>query len=186
MNLSTDLAILEVMASEMTDYLKSDVLFWPLSPGNMPRLTLGSYLMRQYRLVALPHLLSDDEQARLSTAMTQFNAALDGRIVRFEQRGHKELDVRFRQWQQVLNDFSHREQTVALYAAAVETRAMITALMDKLSFPPFQLNAMLPLRLANLDKVLSGRFQKGDFVWPEAWQLAYPETDYWWLYGQPR
>src|SRR5688500_2426298 len=54
--LSEDLEVLEAMAAEMNEYLKSEVLFWPMRQGNLPRLTIGGYLMREHRLRALAEL----------------------------------------------------------------------------------------------------------------------------------
>ena len=58
--LTRDLSILVAMAAEMETYLNSDVLFWHMSTSHMPALTLGGYLMRQHRLLALRDLLTGD------------------------------------------------------------------------------------------------------------------------------
>lgn len=184
--LSLDLKILEAMAAEMDDYLTSDVLFWPLARAELPRLTLGGYLMRQHRLMALRHLLTDDEQARLDEAISQFNQALTERIVRFEQRGHQELQARLRQWSEYLKDVGRKpEGSRAYYATAVETRAMIEALLDKLQMAPYELDKQFLEKVAVFDSGLRRGWRPGDFVWPEAWQSAYPRSEYWWLYGLP-
>ena len=94
--LKRDLAILEVMAAEMDEYLINTSLFWPLPDTSMPRLTLGGYLMRQHRLVRLRDLLGEDEQARLDQAISQYNQALVEKVVRFEGRAHEELHARLR------------------------------------------------------------------------------------------
>lgn len=185
--LRQDLEILSAMAAEMESYLKSDVLFWPMAIGNMPRLTLGGYLMRQHRLVALGSLLSEAETAKLDSAVRQFNEALVEKIVRLEQRANKELEARLRQWGEYLNDLSRsKESGGAYYGTAVETRAMITALVNKLSLPPYKLESRITQQVAMFDNNLRRRWQSGDFVWPEEWQPAYPEKSYWWLYGRPK
>jgi hypothetical protein len=35
-------------------------------------------------------------------------------------------------------------------------------------------------------RVGNGPVGLGPFVWPEAWQPAYPEPEFWWLYGRPQ
>lgn len=182
--LAQDVTILAEMAGEMADYLRSDVLFWPMMKGGLPKLTLGGYLMRQHRLLALPELLSAEEQQVVDTAVTQFNQALVEKIVRFEQKAHQELEARIRQWREYLKDFRwERGAAIAGYTSAVETRVMIAALTDKLQMPPYQLDRRITEQVSLLDNNLRSRWHSGPFLWPEAWQPAYPRTEYWYLYG---
>jgi hypothetical protein len=185
--LREDLEVLEAMAAEMNEYLMSEVLFWPMRKGNLPRLTIGGYLMREHRLRALADLLSEEERQRLAAAVEQFNQALVEKVVRFERRANEELPARLRQWGEYLRDLKGEARASAgYYPSAVETRAIIDALVDKLERPPYQLeqNALQPL--AMLDQNLRAHWQPGDFVWPDGWQPAYPQTRYWWLHGLPR
>ncbi|RMH01447.1 MAG: hypothetical protein D6706_01775 [Chloroflexi bacterium] len=184
--LKSDLAILEAMASEMDSYLVSDVLFWRMMKGGMPMLTLGGYLMRQHRLLALRHLLEPEEIGRLDTAVMQFNQAVTEKIVRLEQKAHHELDARIRQWSEYLKDLAQGESAHSNYPVAVEARAMIEAIIDQLQMPPYRLEPTVPERVTMLDKSLKSRWQKGTFVWPAEWESAYPAAKYWWLYGRPR
>lgn len=185
--LSRDLTILAEMAGEMPDYLMSDALFWQMMKGGMPKLTLGGYLLRQRRLWALRDLLPPAQLAALETAVTQFNLALAEKIVRFEQKAHKELAARLRQWQEYLKDLDWEKRAAAAnYGAAVETRAIIQALVDKLQTPPYQLQPDVSRQLTLLDTDLRRRWQAGPFVWPQVWQPAYPQAEFWWLYGRPK
>jgi hypothetical protein len=185
--LAKDLEALAAMSSHMAEYLDSDVLFWPLASTKLPKLTLGGYLMREHRLQNLHMLLSPEQNAEVGSAVSRFNEALAERIVRFEAKAHSELEARLRQWEEVLKDmdretFDHSSN----YGTAVETRAMIQALIDRLSMPPYRAEARPGQHLAALDTRLRNRWQPGDFVWPEAWTSAYPPAEYWWLYGLPR
>jgi hypothetical protein len=182
--LSRDIDVLEAMAAEMATYLDSDVLFWPLT-GSLPRLTLGGYLMREHRLLALRHLLSPEEQARLDAAVRQFNEALDERIVRFETKGNRELESRIRQWNEYLKDVVN-EGAAGGYMSAVEARLMAESLLNRLSMPPYQLDGRLRQQVASLDSKLHGRWLPGDFIFPDEWQSAYPQSSYWYLYGTIR
>lgn len=175
-----DLAILVAMAEEMEAYLASDVLFWPLGQGGFPRLTLGGYLLRQERLLAVRSGLSAEAQVRLDGAVGLFKGALAERIVRFEQRAHEELGTRLRQWEQKLKEgFGSR----AIYASGVEVRTIMEALVGQLRVAPYRLDAVMEQRLAMLDVNLRKRLQEGEFVWDEVWEVAYPAGVYWWLYG---
>lgn len=185
--LKRDLEIMALMATEMADYLDSDVLFWPMAASGMPKLTLGGYLMRQHRLLALADTLQLEEQQALSTAVADFNAALSERVVRFEQKAHTELDARIRQWSEFIREMQeNRDVSRAGYATAVEARAMIAAILDKLRGRPYELESRIPSRIHALDAQLRTMWQPGEFVWPQEWMEAYPQQEYWWLYGLPR
>ena len=184
--LKTDLTVLEAMADEMEDYLISDVLFWPLMKGNLPRLTLGAYLLRQHRLTGLRHLLDDREQMRLDAAVSQFNRSLVEKVVRFEEHAHQELRARLRQWGEFLKDLGgESEMSAAYYAATVETRAMIAALIARMKMPPYELDDNIDQQVLVYDSALRRHWMHGEFVWPAEWRGAYPTTEYWWLYGRP-
>lgn len=183
--LQKDLATLEAMAEEMEEYLESDILFWPMAQGDLPRLTLGGYLMRQHRLLGLRDLLSMQEQERLHRAINRYHKALEERVVRFEQRAHEELEARLRQWHAYLDEVKE-SASVAYYESAVEPRVMIEALVAQLRVQPYQLQAEIPQKLALLDRQLRHVWNPGQFIWPYEWKQAYPSEKYWWLYGHPR
>lgn len=186
--LQRDLEIAETMAGEMDAYLPSNVLFWPLMKPNMPRLTLGGYLMRQYRLVVLHDHLPLDDQTRLRLFMDQFRELANEHLVRVEQKADQELQARIRQWTEFLRDLrdDQASRSRAFYATGVETRVMIAAVVNWLQMPPYQLNERVPAQLRLLDNQLRANWQEGEFIWQEGWQKAYPLPDYWWLYGLPR
>jgi len=183
--LKQDLVVLEVMAGLSDEYLRSDVLFYPTSRTDLPKVTLGGYLMRQYRLLQLRDLLDMEEQSRLHDAISQYNSALDEKVVRFETKAHTELEARLRQWQEYLREVK-RGVNIAYYESAVDTRAMIEALIAQLRVPPYELDEEIPRNLALLDRELSRVWERGEFVWPREWKPAYPQDEYWWLYGHPR
>ena len=185
--LAQDVAALAAMAEQMGEYLDSDVLFWPLGRGNLPMLTLGGYLLREHRLVALRQLLTPEQRSQVDAAIFQFNQALSDRVVRFEKKAHHELESRLRQWTEALKEVEHGAlQHSSNYDTVVETRAMIQALLDRLGMPPYRLEERPGQHLTLLDTRLQGRWQPGEFIWPAEWQPAYPRGEYWWLYGSPR
>ncbi|MGD2077506.1 MAG: hypothetical protein PVH18_03935 [Chloroflexota bacterium] len=185
--LRQDLKVLEAMAADMDDYLRNDNLFWPMGDSSLPQLTLGGYLMRQHRLLALRQQLSDADQQRLDAAETQFKEALVEKVVAFETRAHEEIRARIRQWNEYLKELHDRSTASGdYYGSAVETRAMLAALLNKLETPPYKLDRRVLNELGSLDRVLANYWVSGDFIWPESWMKAYPRQQYWWLYGHPR
>ncbi|MBE2222845.1 MAG: hypothetical protein IAF02_14975 [Anaerolineae bacterium] len=183
--LEQDVAILAAMAAQMDDYLKSDILFWKMGQSGMPMLTLGGYLMRQYRLLTLSDLLSEQKQADMETAVIQFNAALVEKIVRFEAKATHEIEARIRQFEAYLRDLRNKQAPGMNYETAVEPRAMLAALIAKLSMAPYHLDRHIPGRIETLDRNLRQLWLPDDFIWPIAWQPAYPPDEFWWLYGKP-
>lgn len=185
--LTQDLAILQEMASQMGDYLRSDTLFWPMQYTDMPKLTLGGFWLRWHRLTSLRSLLTADQLAQLSAATKQFETAVSPWVVRTEQRAHTELAARIRQWSEYLRDVHAGKATdVAGYPAHVETRAIIAALIDQLQQRPYRLDQSVSAPILQQDKGLRARWEPGEFVWPDAWQPAYPKPEFWWLYGRPK
>ena len=73
MELTLESHIVVAMVDEMREYILSDILFWPMASSNMPRLTLGGYLMRQHRLLLLSGQLMAEEQAQLHDVMDQYD-----------------------------------------------------------------------------------------------------------------
>ncbi|MBX7251136.1 MAG: hypothetical protein K1X50_04065 [Candidatus Promineofilum sp.] len=185
--LAQDVAALSAMAEQMGEYLDSDVLFWPLGRGNLPMLTLGGYLLREHRLLTLPQLLTPEQRGQVDAAVFQFNQALSNRVVRFETKAQHELESRLRQWEESVKEIEHGTlQHNSNYSTIVEPRAMIQALLDRLSMPPYRPDDRAGRLVPLLDTRLQNRWQPGEFVWPAEWQPAYPRDDYWWLYGLPR
>jgi hypothetical protein len=187
--LSRDVEIISAMAENMRSYLLSETLFYPLSGSNMPRLTLGGYLLRQHRLSALRDLLTPEDQATLQAAMSAFSQATDNMTVLLEKKAHREIDARLRQWTETVAEYlrdvsEERSGAHVTYRVAGETRAMISALFAKLLQYPFELDGNLELRVRNIDRRLQTRWRDGTFIWDDSWIPAYPKEEYWYLYGE--
>ncbi|MBK8986993.1 MAG: hypothetical protein IPM39_13100 [Chloroflexi bacterium] len=186
--LAQDLRILETMIVQIEAYLDSDATYWPLNQAGMPpKLTIGGCLMRQTRLLALKNKLAIVDQVRLDKAIGTFNGMLQEKVVRFENRSNDELHARLREWSSYLRNATSRMATEQeYYANTVDTRLVIAALMDKLQTPPYHLKPQITNDVAQMDSYLQKQWQRGEFVLTAVWQEAYPENDYWWLYGRPK
>lgn len=186
--LERDLEILEAMAKGMTSYLETDILFMPMPDyASMPNLSLGGYLLRQYRLQALIYTyLNDMEQKRLEVATAQFDEAVSKAAIAFESKAQRELHARLRQWDEYLEELDESdENSIAYYASAVETRVVIADILKKIYTHPFQVEFYISERINQLDRKLRIYWRLGQFIWPTEWQAAYPQEIYWWLYGCP-
>jgi hypothetical protein len=182
-----DLSILEEMAAHMDAYLISDAKEWTLPRLNMPKLTIGGYLMRQERLLALKAELQEEDLKRLTKAIKQFDDTLVEKVVRFETRAHQELHTRIGEWVSHLRDLGRRSSIeVNFYVGIVDIRVVISCLIDKLQTKPYKLDASIIEEMRKLDQNLRQRVVDHPFIWDSVWEPAYSREKYWWLYGYPK
>ncbi len=185
--LRDDLAILCQMVHHADAYLVSDATRWDMAVANMPPMTIGGVLMRLRRLNVLREQLNAEEQHRLETAGSAFDAALFEKVVRFEQRAHDELHTRLREWTTYLRDVpSKSAAAVDNYAGKVDGRVVIDELVAKLGEPPYQQAPRLAADIAAVDNRLRALWVPGGFVWDPVWEAAYAPNRFWYLYGAPR
>ena len=178
--LQKDLEIIELMAQQMRAYLNNDLLL-PMTHPDAPQVTLAGYLMRVHRLQALRNTLLDgDERARLDQAVRAYQQVTGEKRAQFDQKIAQERQARLRQWREYLRDLEEGAGNAVYYHTAVETRLMLTMLLNESA------DAEVTRPLETLDQTLRRAWQPGPFIWPAAWRPAYPENNYWWLYGEPR
>lgn len=181
-----DLQVIEAMASSMSAYLDSTAVYYPLATPTYPKLTLGNYLMRQNRLMAVREEMNEVYKGRLETAVFKFKQAANQRITRVEQKGVEEAGIRLRQWQKAVKELQQApESAIPYYTTAVENRVMLAELIACLQQDPFRFDEQILAETAVADQKLNLLWHSGEFVWPHLWQTAYPQNTYWWLYGRP-
>ncbi|MCB8965950.1 MAG: hypothetical protein H6660_03565 [Ardenticatenaceae bacterium] len=185
--LEQDLNILERMVSYLGEYLLSEETHWEMREPGMPKLTIGGCLMRLHRLHTLQDQLSPTCQEQLNKVTEQFETVLQGSIVRFEEKTHQELHARLHNWVSYFADLSrHMLVDQGYFADKVDTRVVITAMVDKMQTAPYNLQGQIKNEVISLDNNLRQRWQTGAFIWDATWQAAYPVTKYWFLYGMPK
>lgn len=184
-----DLAVVEAMVTELEPYLKSDILYWQLSPAvpiapAPPLLTLGGFLLRVRRLSGQQQILDAGQQGRLDAAIAEFETVTHEWSVHVEQRLRRELKARLDSWQWFVEDCDAQQQNcVTYYATEAELRTVIEYLLEfggQLCDLSPQMN-----RLRGLDGRLRRWFEPGEFVWRPDLEPLYPRERYWWLYGRP-
>lgn len=185
--LRRDLTILEKMLEILPEYLQSEETHWEMRQPDMPKMTIGGCLMRLNRLDILQDRLEANDRTRVGRAHQTLAAALDDHVVLFEERTHQELHARLSEWVAYLRDLSrHMVSDGEHYADIVDVRVVISAMIDKMRTPPYQLQQQVIDEINSLDQNLRNRWRAGEFVWPNVWQPAYPLEQYWYLYGAPR
>jgi hypothetical protein len=170
-----DLNILEQMSIELGAYLMSASERWTMGRGDMPRLTIGGVLMRQHRLAVVCGRMQPNEQTRFNIAGNRIDRLQSQHLVRFELRMHQELHSRMGEWIGHLRNWADLGKlTVEGYAKDVDTRVVVTAIVEKLQRPPYRLDPRFPEELSTVDKHLRGCWTDGEFIWSPVWQPAYP------------
>ena len=184
-----DLAVVEAMVAELEPYLKSDILYWQLSPSPpisppAPLLTLGGILLRAHRLTGQQQALDTAQQTRLAAAKATLDRATDEWSAHIGQRLERELKARLDSWQWFVEDCEAQKQTcITYYATEAELRTVIELLIaygDRLGDLALQRR-----RLRGLDGRFRRWFKEGDFVWRAELEPVYPKGQFWWLHGRP-
>ncbi|MBI1877520.1 MAG: hypothetical protein HYR94_04695 [Chloroflexi bacterium] len=185
--MAQDLRRIEAMVREMKVYLSSDMPFsHELSAKKTPTVTVGGYLIRQNRLLALrsSNFLNKTDQNRLDAAISYFDQVLYQNGVEFKQKVCQELEEWLHQWDKYLW-YLDKEEVNPHYSSAVETRVIIEDIFQKIYILSYDVEPHIAEKIEQLDLKLRQYWQPGNFIWPAEWQSVYPQKIYWWLYGKP-
>lgn len=171
-----DKAFLEAGIPEMQSYLLSDELYWPITSRGfiLPRLTIGGLLLAAARLKA--------RGERIDSLMAQLDIVRSNWRVAWETKAGREFQSRFNLWGNYLTDYRQNPEGFAdSYQQEASNRAMMELLKGDLP-------AELPEResLASLDSALRSSLVPGPFIWEPELQSAFPQDEYWFLYGTLR
>lgn len=189
-NIAYDLRVMEAMVDELEPYLKSDALYWRLSPSvpinpPAPMLTLGGYLLRAHRLTRQSESLDPDQQKRLEAIHEVYREKIDEWAAHAARRLERELGARLNSWQWFVEDCEARKKAcITYYPTEAELRTLIELLLEN-ARDLTQVNAF-DKRLGGLDARFRPWFKEGDFVWRDELLSVYPKSRFWWLYGRPQ
>jgi hypothetical protein len=184
-----DLAVVEAMAAELEPYLKSDILYWQLSPARpivpaAPMLTLGGLILRLHRLRKQREALTPEQRARLATTEESFRQTLDQWTAHAAARMTRELEARLSSWSWFVEDCQAQKRTcISHYATEAELRTLITLLLEEAARHEDVSDQRQ--QLAALDARFRNWFKPGEFVWRPVLRSVYPRERFWWLYGRP-
>jgi hypothetical protein len=189
LNLEYDLTVVEMMGAELEKYLKSDTLYWQLSPTKPvspppPMLTIGGCLLRLHRLQNLTALLTAEQKIRLQKVFTYYQDITTQWAAHTETRIRREAGARLNSWNWFADDCNAQKKAcIQYYATEAELRTLIHLLLKEGGrFGNFEKEKK---KLAGIDAGVRRWFQPGDFIWRTELELAYPRSEFWWLYGKP-
>lgn len=169
---SEDLQFLTESLPQLQAYLLSKELYWPLG-GNLPRLTLGALLLALTRLEGSQPGAADRLRAQVDTVRVKWRSA-------WEQKVARETANRLRLWTQFLSDLlSAPEQNADAYPGEVRGRVILELLLREVPTAPEKTT------LAEAEAPLKARWLPAAFLWETTFQTAFPETEFWFLYGKP-
>jgi hypothetical protein len=184
---SYDLEYLKAGLTILEDYLLSSDIYWtigaspPAGEQPFPQLTLGGMLLTRERLAC-----SKLEQT-IAREFEQVDRELEAMLTHWKVAlGHKaghEFRARLKLWRDYLEDLREQpENHIDRFAYEVQRRVMLDLLRRIASDIP---KAEIDL-LEALDKLLKLLLEPGEFTWSKRCQAAFPQQNYWYLYGKPR
>ena len=180
---SAELIISQHMATDLEEYLKSDVLYWHVSEPNplgshMPQLTIGALLEALTRAEAACLDLSPGQQEELEAVHQRFDRIRAAHQALYVNKATHELHARLTAYEANLRDA--QRQTMVSYAQDVHVRAKIYLLEKSLGA---EVPAEVGQQREQLDQELYEIFVPGAFIWDPRLQTAFPKNPCWWLYG---
>lgn len=188
--IDTDLKELAKMGDALVNYIHGDELYSNLSGGmfgggNMPKLTLGAFLLRLRRLSTFRANLNAGQLATLEKAQTQYNEVRKEWTVHYEQKAVKESKSRLDAMTSFFNECRESPQSCAYgYKPEALRRTIVQELlmeMNKLGIN----NKEVTTKAQVVDGELRGWLYPADFLWDSKLESVYPADTFWWLYQLP-
>jgi len=179
-----DLRFLEAGLELLENYLLSKDIYRPIgvqaAPGEppYPQLTLGWLLLAQRRAQATCQTISQKTalariQGRIDTTSAKWRTA-------WNNKAQAEFRARLNLWRDFLVEYGQNPaNNDDRYPYEVNRRVMLRLLSENAG----QLPAADQQALNGLDLILRSHFKPGGFIWDTDLIPAFPESDYWYLYG---
>ncbi len=181
-DLSNDVRAVEAMANGLVPYVYEDELYG-LMPSNLPRLTVGSLLMRLQRLQVLGDQLTETQRTVLAAALKKVDEVRQEWHVAFTGKIKREFKARVEALEQYLGECADNLRACAdNFPSNMEKRVMIEHLYREAE----QLGEMsddLKSRLPALDGAIRRFAEPSDFRWDARLEPVYPRDDFWYLYS---
>jgi hypothetical protein len=177
-----ELTAAQAMLAEMDEYLKSDVLFWQVTPNalgdRMPKLTIGGLLEALIRAEA-------GKAAGIPTMRTRLETVKARQHARYLARAEQETRSRLDAWNWYLSDYHRTPGDVAAYYPN-EVRSRLKAELLLAELERERRGGAERLRATASDEMMRAAWRPGIFVWDESLKPFFPPERYWWLYGKLR
>ena len=176
MTLETDLKTLQSFLDDFEPYLKSETVFWTVG-AHSPALTLGGLVLLRHTLAARHNQMSATQRTSFEALEAQANAYFSRWPVNIEKKTIKEISARLNAWVNTLEELGES------YTQTVTPRVQISLLLAIIARLPEA--APFQNRLTAYDTRLRVKLSPGTFIWEASLQDAFPQTEFWFLYGRP-
>ena len=171
---------LQAGIGQLQDYLLSDELFWPLGIQGYLNLTLGGLLYYQRCAHAL--VVTASEQRLYQKISSELDSSRTRWRVAWQRKATWEFQSRLRQWGQALNEIRHEaEKNVPYYHSEVRTRVILSLLIPEVG----ELTSADQEQYESQNVLLRTMLKTGAFIWGPELEPAFPQDEFWYLWGQP-
>jgi hypothetical protein len=184
-SLEYDLRYLRAGLEELSDYLLSDDLFWPIntSPPSgespYPRLTLGNLMLSKKRLQA--RSLLPDQQIQFTKFTNQIEIVSTKWRVAWEKKASHGFRSRLSMWKNFLDEYyKHPPSNADRYTYEVRLRVILHLLDSEISDKE---ESEIKL-LSSLDTLLRAVLVKNKFIWDSVYEGGFESEDFWYLFGK--
>ncbi len=187
---ASDLAVLGTFLADFDPYLKSPVVFWPISGrlaggGEPPALTLGGLQLIRRRLAARQSQLSPADLTAYAQLDSQAETWLNRWPANIAHKASREISSRLNVWASALDEASESPSAFAEnYKSAVSNRVYLALLAPLAGDAPDAARALA--KLSALDGRLRRLITPGGFVWEADLASAFDRDEFWFLYGKPQ
>ncbi len=166
-----DRIFLSSAADELDEYLASTVYEWPLRSSRIS-LTPGRVLLSLARcsVQAMP-------DSSFVIQMDSIRRTIQSNKIRWQKKMTIEYPRRLMVWENMIHDY-YEEGLDQSYSAQV-THRVILKLLERESVP---VEVKQVNRLEAVDEITKRIITVGEFIWDSQLQIAFDETDYWFLY----
>jgi hypothetical protein len=180
-DLDADVRAVESMAAALVPYVYQDELYG-MQPGTLPRLTVGSLLMRLHRLPLITDLLTPRQQQVVTDALKRLAEVRQEWHVAYTGKIKREFKARADALDQFFNDCNDNPRGCAdNYPASMEKRVMLERLYREAEALG-ELTEEMQNRLPIVDNAIGRFVEKATFCWDPRLERVYLPEAYWYLY----
>jgi hypothetical protein len=180
-----DLRFLGAGIEQLESYLLSTDIYRPIgirtSIGETPypQLTLGNLLLAQKRAQAT--VQTQSQRLELNRISQELETSQSHWWVAWGKKANAEFKARLNLWKDFLEEYNqYPESNFDRYGYEVGRRVLLKILSTKVD----KLEVADRETSSDLDRFLRTVFLPGDFIWEAKLAASFPETDFWYLYGE--
>lgn len=177
-NPGEDLAYLRSAVIDLEQFILTKDIFWPsVRGGGDIQFSLGGLLLVTRRLQG--ETLSAEQSVELKANETAVESLYTHWQTHWQAKARDEVSMRLGLWRTFVEDYQRDPRAYfKTYPSQVRQRVIITLLQERLSQ-----TAEEQTNLAEIDTTLRDHFSPGPFVWDAELKTAFPENEFWFLYG---